>query len=69
MIFNEGALVWVHQCKEHSPQERNSKLNPRGDGPFKVLKKMNNNAYVVDIPTSKYDISNSFNVTDLTPIH
>ncbi|KAK1601948.1 hypothetical protein QYE76_027053 [Lolium multiflorum] len=53
-IFNEGDLVWIHLRKDRFPQERNSKLKPRGDGPFKVLKRINDNAYVVDIPTSKY---------------
>ena len=66
MIFNEGDLVWVHLRKERFPQERDSNLKPRGDGPFKVLKKIDNNAYVIDIPTSKYGVSNSFNVTDLS---
>ncbi|KAK1663819.1 hypothetical protein QYE76_051978 [Lolium multiflorum] len=51
-VFEEGDLVWIHLRKER--QERNSKLKPRGDGPFKVLKCINNNAYVIDIPTSKY---------------
>ena len=69
MIFNEGDLVWVHLRKERFPQERDSKLKPRGDGPFKVLKKINNNAYIIDIPTSKYGVSNSFNVMDLSPFH
>ncbi|KAK1652821.1 hypothetical protein QYE76_070626 [Lolium multiflorum] len=55
--------------KERFPQERNSKLKPRGDGPFKVLKRINNNAYVIDIPTSKYLVSNTFNVSDLSPYH
>ena len=69
MIFQEGDLVWVHLRKDRFPQERNSKLKPRGDGPFKVLKRINNNAYIIDIPTSKYLVSNTFNVADLTPYH
>ncbi|KAK1551529.1 hypothetical protein QYE76_017215, partial [Lolium multiflorum] len=68
-VFEEGDLVWVHLRKERFPQERNSKLKPRGDGPFKVLKRINNNAYVIDIPTSKYLVSNTFNVSDLSPHH
>ncbi|KAK1632864.1 hypothetical protein QYE76_007179 [Lolium multiflorum] len=68
-IFQEGDLVWIHLRKERFPHERNSKLKPRGDGPFKVLKRINNNAYVIDIPTSKYLVSNTFNVSDLSPYH
>ena len=33
-VFEEGDLVWIHLSKERFPQERNSKLKPRGDGPF-----------------------------------
>ena len=67
MVFQEGDLVWLHLRKDRFPQERNSKLKPRGDGPFKVLKKINDNAYVIDIPTDKYLVSNTFNVFDLSP--
>jgi hypothetical protein len=69
MIFNEGDLVWLHLRKDRFPQERNSKLKPRGDGPFKVLKRINDNAYIIDIPQSKYLVSNTFNVADLSPYH
>ena len=69
LIFEEGDLVWLHLRKERFPQERNSKLKPRGDGPFKVLKRINNNAYIIDIPQSKYLVSNTFNVSDLSPYH
>ena len=69
MIFEEGDLVWIHLSKDRFPKERDSKLKPRGDGPFKVLKRINNNAYIIDIPTSKYLVSNTFNVKDLSPYH
>ena len=69
VIFEEGDLVWVHLHNDRFLQERNSKLKPRGDGPFKVLKRINNNAYIIDIPTSKYSVSNTFNVADLAPYH
>ena len=39
---------------------------PRGDGPFQVIKRINDNAYELDMPNT-YLSSNSFNVTDLTP--
>ena len=61
--------MWIHLSKERFPQERNSKLKPRGDGPFRVLKRINNNSYVIDISTSKYLVSNTFNVVDLSPYH
>ncbi|KAG7556918.1 Integrase catalytic core [Arabidopsis suecica] len=66
IIFNEGDLVWIHLRKERFPKERKSKLMPRIDGPFKVLKRINNNAYSLDLQ-GKYNVSNSFNVADLIP--
>jgi hypothetical protein len=39
---------------------------PRGDGPFHVLAKINDNTYKIDLPPS-YDVSNTFNVVDLLP--
>ncbi|XP_056864141.1 uncharacterized protein LOC130511252 [Raphanus sativus] len=64
MIFDVGDKVWVHLRKERFPKERKSKLMPRIDGPFEIIQKINNNAYKLDLQ-GKYDISNSFNVTDL----
>jgi hypothetical protein len=34
VIFHPGELVWLHLCKDRFPQQRKSKLCPRGDGPF-----------------------------------
>ena len=39
---------------------------PRVDGLFQILKKINDNAYQIDLQ-GKYDISSSFNVSDLFP--
>ena len=39
---------------------------PRGDGPFQVIKRINDNAYALDMPPT-YLGSDSFNITDLTP--
>jgi hypothetical protein len=64
--FQEGDLVWIHLRKERFPAERKSKLMPRVDGPFEVTKKINNNAYQIDLQ-GKYNISSSFNISDLIP--
>ena len=48
------------------PIKRKSKLSPRGDGPFKIIKKVNNNAYKLDLPI-EYGVHDTFNVVDLSP--
>ena len=45
---------------------RQSKLHPRGNGPFQVLERINDNAYKLDLP-GEYNISATFNVSDLSP--
>jgi hypothetical protein len=44
VLFEPGDLVWIHLRKESFPDQRKSKLMPRGDGPFHVLAKINDNA-------------------------
>ncbi|XP_006589972.1 protein MAIN-LIKE 2-like [Glycine max] len=51
--------------KERFAKQRKSKLQPRGDEPFQVLERINDNAYKIDIP-GEYGVSSSFNVADLT---
>jgi len=36
VIFEPEDWVWVHMRKERFPEQRKSKLQPRGDGPFQV---------------------------------
>jgi hypothetical protein len=66
VLFEPGDLVRIHLRKERFPDQRKSKLMPRGDGPFRVLAKINDNAYKIDLPPS-YGVSNTFNVADLLP--
>ena len=69
MVFKPGGLVWLHLRKDRFPAERKPKLLPRADGPFKVVAHYNNNAYKIDIPRDKYNVSDIFNVKDLSPFH
>ena len=52
--------------KERFPARRRSKLHPRGDGPFQVLERINDNAYKLDL-LGEYNNSATFNVSDLSP--
>ncbi|WVZ70664.1 hypothetical protein U9M48_019308 [Paspalum notatum var. saurae] len=45
-----GDLVWLHLRKDHFPDLRKSKLMPRADGPFKIIEKINDNAYKLELP-------------------
>ncbi|RDY13579.1 hypothetical protein CR513_01467, partial [Mucuna pruriens] len=48
--FEEGDLVWVYLRKEMFLNLRKSKILPKGYGLFKIIKKINNNAYIIDMP-------------------
>ncbi|XP_057469634.1 uncharacterized protein LOC130758701 [Actinidia eriantha] len=66
VVFEPGDWIWLHMRKERFPTQRKSKLLPRGDGPFQVLERINDNAYKLDLP-GEYNVSATFNVSDLSP--
>ena len=66
VVFELGDWVWLHMHKERFLEHRISKLLPRGDGPFQVIKRINNNTYQLDLH-GEYNISATFNVADLSP--
>jgi len=68
VTFEPGDWVWVHLRKERFPLKRRSKLQPRGDGPFQVIARINDNAYKLDLP-GEYNVSATFNVSDLSPFN
>ncbi len=65
VILQPGDFVWVHFRKERFTQHRKNKLDDRGDGPFKVLQRLNNNSYVVELPDNFGGTSATFNIKDL----
>jgi hypothetical protein len=61
-----GDLVWLHLRKDRFPELRKSKLMPRADGPFKIIEKINDNAYKLELPP-EFGVSPTFNISDLKP--
>ena len=49
---------------ERFPPGTMKKLHARGAGPFKIIKKVGPNAYVLELPP-EYGISSTFNISDL----
>ena len=66
VVFAPGDLVWLHLRKDRFPNLRKSNLIARVDGPFKVLEKINDNAYKLKLPVD-FGVSPTFNIVDLKP--
>jgi hypothetical protein len=62
-----GDLVWLYFRKERFSELRKSKLMSCAAGPFKILAKINDNAYKLELPP-EFRVSPSFNIQicDLT---
>jgi hypothetical protein len=50
--------------KDRFPELRKSKLMPRAAGPYKILEKINDSAYKLELPP-KFQISPTLNIVDL----
>ncbi|BFG21902.1 hypothetical protein CerSpe_081760 [Prunus speciosa] len=62
--FQEGDLVWINLRKERFPRGKYGKLHDRGGGPYKIVKRAGQNAYVLELPND-IGVSPTFNVADL----
>jgi translation initiation factor IF-1 len=61
-----GDLVWLHLRKERFLELRKSKLMSRAAGHFKIIAKINDNAYKLELPP-EFGVSPRFNISDLRP--
>jgi hypothetical protein len=62
--FAIGDYVMIRIRPERFPSGTVKKLKAHSAGPFKVLKRISSNAYVIKLP-SYYGISSTFNIEDL----
>ncbi|GAV85528.1 hypothetical protein CFOL_v3_28964 [Cephalotus follicularis] len=68
VVFKERDFVWIHLRRERFPAGKFEKLQPRANGPFKFLQRINDNAYKIELP-GEYNVSGTFNVADLSPYY
>jgi translation initiation factor IF-1 len=59
-----GDLVLLHLRKERFPELRKSKLMSHAAGPFKILAKINDNAYKLELPP-EFGVIPRFNISYL----
>ncbi|PKU87302.1 RNA-directed DNA polymerase [Dendrobium catenatum] len=63
--FKEGDLVWIRLSKERFPNRRYNKLQPKAKGPFRILRRINDNAFQIEL-LDNLQISPVFNISDLS---
>jgi hypothetical protein len=67
VVFEVGDLVGLHLRKDRFLDLRKSKLMPHADGPFKVIEKISDNTYKLELPADFGTIIPTFNIADLKP--
>ncbi|XP_021747250.1 uncharacterized protein LOC110713097 [Chenopodium quinoa] len=53
--------------KERFPKLRKNKLMPRSNGPYKIIERIKDSAYKIELPDKLMGVSATFNVGDLSP--
>jgi hypothetical protein len=66
--FQEGDLVMTHLRKNRFPTWTYGELKSCKYGPFRITRKINDNAYVVKLPNDML-ISNTFNAAEMFKYH
>lgn len=68
MIFKEDNFMWIRLKNERFQVGSSRELQPRANGMFKVIKQVNDKAYIIDL-FGNYNIFAMLNVIDLSPYY